>query len=585
MEPRDTLDHWCVVAAELGAVSEVDGSWALPPPAAVEESMQDRIIRITADEKDLLAFYNISLSKTRQAALYKYYSDELVGLESVTFEQLNQEDKVDYLLLKNNLNRNIRRLELEARRYADVSPFLPFAENIIALCESRQQVLTADLEPRDVAERLHDSTKQVQDVQALVERGELCQARMAAFRVVRSIKELGDHLDEFYKFFKGYDPLFDWWVTSPFEVFQAAMSSLASVIQTKLVSGNGDDDDDIIGDAIGEEGLLAELEAEFIPYTPSKLLTIARRHYAWCESEMKKASSELGFGTDWRAALEHVKTLHVSPGDQARFVKDLVDEGASYVKHHDLVTVPPLAEQTWRMTMMTPARQLVSPFFLGGPKILVAYPTASMSHTAKLSSMRGNNRHFARATAFHEMVPGHRLQLFAAERHARHRLVFGTPFYIEGWALYWEMVLWERGDFFVSAEDRVGTLFWRMHRCARVCFSLGFHLGKMEPRECVDLLVDMVGHERATAEGEVRRSLNGDYGPLYQAAYLLGALQLYALRKEVLGAGVCGEKEFNDRVLRANEMPIELLRALLLNKDLERDYKARWKFGGEVKVL
>ena len=84
--------------------------------------------------------------------------------------------------------------------------------------------------------------------------------------------------------------------------------------------------------------------------------------------------------------------------------------------------------------------------------------------------------------------------------------------------------------------------------------------------------------------GEVWRSLGGDHGPLYQAAYLLGALRLWALRSEVLREGVCGEKEFHGRVLRANEMPIELLRALLLGRDLERDYKARWKFEGEIKA-
>jgi len=37
-------------------------------------------------------------------------------------------------------------------------------------------------------------------------------------------------------------------------------------------------------------------------------------------------------------------------------------------------------------------------------------------------------------------------------------------------------------------------------------------------------LVDRVGHERENAAGEVRRSFKGDYGPLYQAGYMLGGL-------------------------------------------------------------
>ena len=51
-----------------------------------------------------------------------------------------------------------------------------------------------------------------------------------------------------------------------------------------------------------------------------------------------------------------------------------------------------------------------------------------------------------------------------------------------------------------------------MHRWARIIFSLGFHLGKMTPEQCIDFLVDRVGHERENATGEVRRSFSGSYG-------------------------------------------------------------------------
>lgn len=90
----------------------------------------------------------------------------------------------------------------------------------------------------------------------------------------------------------------------------------------------------------------------------------------------------------------------------------------------------------------------------------------------------------------------------------------------------------------------------------------------MMPQECIDYLVEKVGHERATAEGQVRRSFNGDYGALYQAGYMLGALQLYALRKKIVDTGKMTEKEFHDIVLKENNMPIELLRALLKGEEI-----------------
>ena len=218
-----------------------------------------------------------------------------------------------------------------------------------------------------------------------------------------------------------------------------------------------------------------------IAYTPEELIKLAETELAWCEAEMKKAAREMGHGDDWRAALEHVKNLHVEPGQQPALIRDLAVEAIEYLDNHNLVTIPPLCRDSWRMTMMSPERQLVNPFFLGGETIIVSYPTSTMAHEAKMMSMRGNNKHFSRATVFHEVIPGHHLQGFMTDRYKTYRRIFNTPFWGEGWALYWELLLWDRG-FAQSPENKVGMLFWRMHRCARIIFSLSFHLEKMTPR-------------------------------------------------------------------------------------------------------
>jgi hypothetical protein len=299
---------------------------------------------------------------------------------------------------------------------------------------------------------------------------------------------------------------------------------------------------------------------------------------------MKKASNEMGFGDDWKAALEKVKTIHVEPGAQPEMIKGLALEAIDYVEKNGLVTLPPLAKDSWRMEMMTPERQLVTPFFTGGEVISVSFPTSGMTHEQKMMSMRGNNIHFSRATVHHELIPGHYLQMFMMARNrAYRRQIFDTPFWVEGWALYWEMVLWDKG-FPKTAEDRVGFLFWRMHRCARIIFSLKFHLKQMKPQECIDFLVDRVGHERENATAEVRRSFNGSYGPLYQCAYMLGAMQLRALRKELVDSGRMPERAFHDAILRENAIPIEMVRAAVSRTKLPRDFTTTWKFGGEVEV-
>jgi hypothetical protein len=273
--------------------------------------------------------------------------------------------------------------------------------------------------------------------------------------------------------------------------------------------------------------------------------------------------------------------MHVQPGHQPEAIRDLAWEATDYVRKYDLVSVPQLVSETWRMQMMPPARQLVSPFFLGGEVILVSFPTNTMAYDAKLQSMRGNNIPFSRATVHHELIPGHGLQQFMTPRYRSYRNMFSTPFWTEGWSLYWEFILYQRG-FPKTAEDRVGFLFWRMHRCARIIFSLNYHLGKWPAQKCVDFLVDRVGHERDNATAEVRRSFTGGYGPLYQAAYMLGGLQLRELHKELVDSGKMTDRAFHDAVLQENRIPITMVRASLTKQPLSPDKPPEWRFYGPI---
>jgi len=124
-------------------------------------------------------------------------------------------------------------------------------------------------------------------------------------------------------------------------------------------------------------------------------------------------------------------------------------------------------------------------------------------------------------------------------------------------------------------------LFWRMHRAARIIFSLSFHMGTMTPDQAIDFLVDRVGHERANATAEVRRSFNGAYSPLYQAAYMLGGIQIMAIRKELVETGAMTELEFHDAIMTGGIMPIELMRARLRGDLLDRDFETGWRFAGD----
>jgi uncharacterized protein (DUF885 family) len=398
-----------------------------------------------------------------------------------------------------------------------------------------------------------------------------------AYRAAQAVETHRLLLQKWKQHYSGYDPLFTWWTAAPYARADSTLTAYRKTLREKVVGIQPGQDDPIIGDPLGRDALVRDIAYEMIPYSPEELIAIGEAQLAWCEGEMKKAARAMGLGDDWHAALERVKQQHVGPGEQPILVKRLADEAADWVTTRNLVTVPPLARDDWRLIMLTAEEQKVTPFFLGGSDIWVAFPTDQMADEDKQMTLRGNNVHFARATVHHELIPGHHLQGFYNERYNPHRQSFGTPFSVEGWAVYWEMLLYD-GGFPQSPEDRIGMLFWRMHRAARIIFSLKFHLGQMTPEQAIDFLVDRVGHERANATAEVRRSFNGSYPPLYQAGYMLGALQLRALHQEMVIKGKLSERDFHDAVLKANQMPIELLRALLENQPLTREYQAKWRF-------
>ncbi len=574
--------------------------------------------RFSADQQALSRRYDANDSPDQRRRMRSFAVAWRARLRELDFERLNHEGRADYVLLDNLLKHQIAVLDRGDRKRGETAPLLPFSDRLLALQDTRRDLVPVD--PAAAARTIAQVTRVVDSMRVLFEPAPAARgaapdstakprvappkvSRTVANRTAENIDQVRGIVTNWYHYYDGYDPQFTWWVKSPYARLDSALTRYARTLRERVVgipaavlatnagraagagvpgAGAGPSNDGpIIGDPIGVEGLREDLEYEMIPYTPQELITIAEREYAFSLSEVKKAARDMGLGDDWKAAMEKVKDTYVEPGKQPEMIRALARQAEDYFDAHDWVTIPPLAREDWRMEMLSPERQKVSPFFLGGESILVSYPTADMSDEDKLMSLRGNNPHFSHATVFHELNPGHHLQGFMQARYNAHRRIFSTPFWNEGQSLYWEMFLWDHG-FHSSAEDRVGALFWRMHRSARIIFSLNFHLGKMTPDQAVQFLVDTVGFERANAEGEVRRSFNGTYSPLYQAGYMLGGLQLRALHHELVDSGKMTERAYHDAVLEGGAMPIAMVRARLENLPITRDGIAAWRFAEQL---
>lgn len=578
--------------------------------------MRDVVLRASTDLSEVERFHHLRSSSTRLDRLDALDADwaERIAARPAEAEHAA---RVDHALLTEHLRFRLSQRARERTRLEEQSALMPFAEELVGLEQDRW--ILADVDPRDVAGRLDALAD---DVDALRERvtavpgdsgddgddgddvddvdddptdtddgaptdastdaddsaddAPLPVSDVTARRVASRLGELRRALRTWHEHHAAYRPDFAWWTQQPFERLDRALGDYAGTLRGDIAGIQDEPDDPLIGDPIGREALLDALRHEAIPYTPEELLALGEAQLQWCEAELARAAEELGFGDDTAAALAHVKASHVDPGEQDRLVQRFGNEAMALMDARDLVTIPPLCRELWRIDMLSADSQRVLPYAAyGGQNVLVAYPTRDMDHDAKLQSLRGNNEHFTRIVTPHELVPGHHLQGFMAARHATHRRPFSTPFYGEGWALYWELRLWELG-WARSPEDRIGMLFWRMHRAARIVVSLGFHLGRMTPDEMIDLLVERVGHEQDGATSEVRRYVGDGYGPLYQCAYLVGGLQFRALHRELVEQGDWTERAYHDAILRQGSMPVAMIRAALTGGD--PNTAGEWRF-------
>ena len=576
--------HGQPAQADRPAAAYVPDLAELARPQASE--LRELVERYRMDRAALERFYSVPASALQLSRFKGLNEAWLARIEAMDYDRLGVEGRIDWQLLRAHLRHDTGLLERAMRRNEEMKPLLPFADTIARLQENRRQFLA--VKPADAAATLEQLRQDVVAARAALEgdegdvgeEGAEATSRIVALRAANRLGELAKTLEDWFDHSNGYDPQFGWWTREPYKKASAALEDYGKFLREKIVGVKPGEDEPIVGDPIGAAGLAVDLEREMIAYTPAELIAVAEKEFAWCEAEWKKAAREMGLGDDWKAALEKAKKDFVEPGQQPALIAEQAYEAIDFLLQRDLVTIPAHAIDTWRMAMMSPERQKVAPFFLGGETILVSFPTDTMDQTDKLDSLRANNRHFCRATVHHELIPGHHLQGWYMDRYNPHRELFYTPFWIEGWALWWEFRLWDLG-FPQSPENKAGMLFWRTHRAARIIFSLNFHLGKWTPEECIDFLVDRVGHDRHTATGEVRRSFNGDYSPLYQVGYMMGAIQIRSLYADLVQTGKMPEKEFHDRILRGNAMPIELVRAALTGTKLPRDFHPAWKFAGE----
>ena len=182
--------------------------------------------------------------------------------------------------------------------------------------------------------------------------------------------------------------------------------------------------------------------------------------------------------------------------------------------------------------------------------------------------MRDNCYAFARATALHEIYPGHHTQKVhhkLATHTSPMRRYFSSPVFVEGWGLYTEDLFEETG-FIHEPPVMLFKLRNALWRSVRVVIDSGLHTRNMSFREAVDLLRDEVCLDTHMAEGEVQRYTR-HANPTYPSSYLVGKVRIQELRDkwgQQQGKSY-SLRNFHDRLLSYGSPPVKLIADMMLN--------------------
>ena len=253
-----------------------------------------------------------------------------------------------------------------------------------------------------------------------------------------------------------------------------------------------------------------------------------------------------------------------------------VDQAKVFLTTHNILTVPediaPVrVEQTpdfLRSMIAGIAYQPSGPFDENQTGIFYVRPIPEDLDPAQLAARyRYVNRRGFKGSVVHEAFPGHHLQMQLAGRNPSPvRKWQSNVFFIEGWALYCEEMMYRAGLY--GDEDPamwLAILGGIRYRAARIVADVKLHTGQFSSKECADWMIEVLDADTESAKDYHRRMVRKyTLTPTVWMSYLMGKIEIERLRDDVKArdGDVFNEREFYDRLLAQGSIPPALIREL-----------------------
>jgi uncharacterized protein (DUF885 family) len=319
--------------------------------------------------------------------------------------------------------------------------------------------------------------------------------------------------------------------------------------------------------ACGQRWMDWRLEHEhLVPFRCSELEALGREQVAITLEELENEARSIEPSRTWQELIATAKSRHPEPLRVREAYLAEVERARQFVADQriapipaaplEVVDTPPFERPT------TPYAAYLAPapfdedptgWFFVTP-VDTSRPREIQDQQLQAHSLAG-----LPITTVHEAYPGHHLQVATANVNgSRLRRLADSPMLCEGWALYCEELMHEKG-FYREPLSRLYQLKELLWRACRIVIDVGLQTGRMTYEQAVEYLVTSALVEPALAESEVKRYALTPTQPL---SYLVGKILLLELRDETrrrLGSRF-DLHDFHAALLASGSVPPTLLR-------------------------
>ena len=288
-------------------------------------------------------------------------------------------------------------------------------------------------------------------------------------------------------------------------------------------------------------------------YTGEQIHQIGLKQVAEIEQQIAELARKNGYAD----AASFQKAMHESPKYQAQSRQQILDDFSKYIDQMNAK----LPELFGRLPKAKCIVTSVPEYMEKESSTQYQRGTPDGARPGQVWVRTYDPTHFDmmedEATAYHEGVPGHHMQVSIAQElpnvHPFRRLVFNSAFG-EGWALYAERLGKEVG-FYQDPGSDLGRLESELFRGIRLVVDTGVHYKHWTRQQMVDFFK---AHYPTVPEAEIDRYIGV---PAQALSYKIGQINILELRQRAekeLG-NKFDIRKFHDEVLGAGTLPLTIL--------------------------